>query len=151
MSSLEILQGFRGKYYIVGNSTYDSHFPQEWAFNHLPDTGPDMCGNCARYGHIHGAFICYCANCYTHVYNSFTRSGKIYNNSSTRSGFIYSTDTLKEADLWEKCPYMNGVKLEDIGVDEYWKHYCNSIEQDKYEERALEEQRDDDISDMDDT
>ena len=42
---------------------YHENFPQEWAVNHEPGTGPDECRNCAVFGCIGDIFIGYCANC----------------------------------------------------------------------------------------
>ena len=117
-----VLQGIRGKYYIVGNSKYDIHFPQDWANNHLPDTGPDVCLNCACYGQIHGVFVCYCSNCYSQ-----------YNNNS-RGDEIFNTKTTSETELWKKCPHMKDVKIEDIGYSDYWPEYCNSEFENNYDD-----------------
>jgi len=43
--------------------SYHPSFPNEWVLNHAPGTGPEQCGNCAKYGSYQGQFIGYCANC----------------------------------------------------------------------------------------
>jgi hypothetical protein len=47
---------------------YHENFPQEWAVNHEPGTGPEECNNCAYFGSIGDVFIGYCANCAAYVY-----------------------------------------------------------------------------------
>jgi len=58
------------KNYKYKGIVYAGQFPVEWALDHLPDTGPDECGNCRFYGSIHYCgridgkmFLGYCANC----------------------------------------------------------------------------------------
>ena len=42
---------------------YAPTFPEEWALNHLPKTGPHECLDCLYYGTYKGIFIDYCMNC----------------------------------------------------------------------------------------
>lgn len=48
--------------------SYHPSFPNQWTVSHLPDTGPEQCGNCADYGCYQGQFIGYCANCAVYMY-----------------------------------------------------------------------------------
>jgi len=47
---------------------YASSFPEEWALNHLPKTGPHECLDCLYYGTYKGIFIEYCVNCSKNEY-----------------------------------------------------------------------------------
>ena len=56
--------------YTYKGVVYVGPFPEEWAKDHIADTGPNECGNCAFSGSIyHGGrlegkmFLGYCANC----------------------------------------------------------------------------------------
>lgn len=70
-------------YYSYEGIFYVGTFPEEWATNHLPDTGPHECGNCFHWGSVRNVFVGYCANCAYYVYNG-----------SRGRGFI---DIMKEA------------------------------------------------------
>jgi len=102
-----------GDFYEVNGVKYDSRFPEEWAKNHLtvvlgetnePDavftTGPEECKNCQFYGSLCGVFVGYCSNC-AGEYN-YLRGG----------GFLMD---YSEEEMWEKLPYMKGVKKSQIG------------------------------------
>jgi len=56
-------------YYSYDEELYCGTFPEEWAENHLPGTGPRECGNCAWFGSWNGVFLGYCANCAHYDYN----------------------------------------------------------------------------------
>ena len=56
-------------YYSYDEELYCGTFPEEWAENHLPGTGPLECGNCAWFGSWNGVFLGYCANCANYDYN----------------------------------------------------------------------------------
>ena len=53
--------------YTYNGVVYVGPFPEEWAKNHIPNTGPNECGNCVDYGSICSGrkkmFLGYCANC----------------------------------------------------------------------------------------
>ena len=56
--------------YTYKGVVYAGPFPEEWAKDHMVNTGPNECGNCACYGSTyHGGrlegkmFLGYCANC----------------------------------------------------------------------------------------
>jgi hypothetical protein len=57
-----------GDAYLYDYQWYHTKFPQEWALDHRPGTGPGYCGNCDDYGSINGIFIGYCANCAQYDY-----------------------------------------------------------------------------------
>jgi len=56
------------KYSDDFEGVYHENFPQEWAENHDPNTGPYECANCAFYGCVGDVFVGYCANCAMYVY-----------------------------------------------------------------------------------
>jgi hypothetical protein len=118
-----IKQGAQGEYYEVDGIKYTGTFPYEWATDHkfLDGTdfcsGPKYCSNCRVMGFINDVFVFYCANC-VNIYDDI-----IY---PKRNGYLYEVGSDEE--LWEACPYMNGIHRSQIGdkVDEnveraiYW-------------------------------
>ena len=73
----KISTGWKGIYY---------HFPEEWAENHFPGTGPESCHNCAYFGcinkivllsgeYVENAFVGYCANCAIFSYHGMRGQG----------------------------------------------------------------------------
>jgi 8-oxo-dGTP pyrophosphatase MutT (NUDIX family) len=119
--TINVYHGHQGKYYTINDGTikYDSHFPIEWAINHWPApeqfqtgnnldmTGPEGCANCSLYGSIRNVFVAYCSNCAHYVYN-YSRCPYI----ETLIASEYTQEDLN------KLPYMQGVKLQDIGDEE---------------------------------
>jgi hypothetical protein len=104
------------KYYTVEGSVikYHNNFPQEWAKNHLVlddeqtnGSGPEKCGNCDYFGTCRGVFIGYCANCAENMYNGERGEGCV-------AHFVSG----EEPQLWSSLPYMQGVNIEDIGLEE---------------------------------
>jgi len=66
MNFKEIVFHYRkGKraFYSYDEELYCATFPQEWAKNHLPGTGPKDCKVCATIGSWNGVFIGYCVGC----------------------------------------------------------------------------------------
>lgn len=55
-------------YYEHDGELYSNYFPQGWAENHHPHTGPKDCETCAWYGKLNGVFIGYCATCADEYY-----------------------------------------------------------------------------------
>jgi len=110
-------QIYEGNYYVVNKVKYDSHFPEEWATNHLSfvvgesddiaSSGPEDCGNCTCYGSIRGVFVGYCSNCAKEY--KYERGG----------GFDHY---FTEEEMWEKLPYMKGVKLNRVGVLHFFEN-----------------------------
>jgi len=131
----------QGEFYEVNGVKYDSRFPEEWARNHLsvvlgerdePDdvftTGPEECKNCEFYGSFQGVFVGYCSNC-ARGYN-YERGG----------GFLMD---YSDKEMWEKLPYMKGVKKNRIGVyvtydevDEDEPRYKKTVQQKRQMKRA---------------
>ncbi len=63
-----IRSSFRGcvrTYYSYDDELYAGTFPEEWAKDHAPETGPKECENCRDHGFWNGVFMLYCANCAT--------------------------------------------------------------------------------------
>ena len=71
--------GHRGKrlYYCYGDDLYAGTFPEEWAQDHAPGTGPVECEDCRVRGSWNGVFMLYCANCAINVYNGERGKGAI--------------------------------------------------------------------------
>jgi len=108
-----------GDYYMVGYYKYDKNFPQEWALNHSPGTGPEQCGNCYDYGSKNNVFCEYCLNCAHYDYNGERGPGAgAHNDSETSSEPIFQ-DTIS----CHACstPVMQ-VYEKSIGCDIY--QYC---------------------------
>ena len=119
--AVPIFQGNQGKYYIIDDYKYDIHFPLAWALDHhnepyynkdtnktyINGSGPKKCNNCFVFGSLNSVFVGYCSNCLYYVYND-KRGDHSINNSK-------SIDTLYEYIIWKKFPYMNGVKISEIG------------------------------------
>jgi hypothetical protein len=95
-------------YYSYNEELYCGTFPEEWAENHLPNTGPKDCINCAYYGSWNGVFLGYCVNCAEYAYNGTRGRGII--------DLGKENDTVSVLD----CPsifetYMKDVSLSDVG------------------------------------
>jgi hypothetical protein len=120
--TVPIFQGNQGKYYIIDGYKYDIHFPLAWALDHhnhkpyysekknktyINGSGPKKCGDCSLYGSINYVFIGYCSNCLHDVYHD--KRG----DHSVAPGM--SIGMLSEYTLWQQYPYLNGVKISEIG------------------------------------
>ena len=113
----DIKQGAQGEYYEVDGIKYTGTFPYEWATDHkFLDgsgfcSGPKGCWNCRVSGSINGVFVFYCANCSQQIYD-----GEMH---PKRNGFIYAAEDLEtDKELWEACPYMQGIPRSQIGDNE---------------------------------
>lgn len=124
-TSIEIINGKFGRYYVIDNIKYDIHFPVGWAIDHkvfetesvhdgltyTEYTGPVECGNCYNYGSVNGVFVGYCSNC-LRLYN---------NNDMPRGQFLehyagFSLDQTCECVMWHMHPYMHNVTYDKIGI-----------------------------------
>jgi hypothetical protein len=90
---------------------YHEHFPQEWAVNHEPGTGPHECLNCADYGCVEDIFIGYCANCAIYVYKGTRGRGFM------GDGVEYHDDDVMEFPSAFDT-YLNGVVFEEQEEEE---------------------------------
>ena len=126
-TSIELINGKYGKYYVVDNINYDIHFPVGWAIDHkvfeayneddgityTEYTGPVHCGNCYNYGSINGVFVGYCSNCL-----------RLYNNNGMQRGQLLqqyaglSLDQLCECVMWNIYPYIHNVSYNKIGIQD---------------------------------
>jgi hypothetical protein len=110
ITSIPLFKGRQSNYYIIDNCKYDSHFPLAWALtNHSDDDichGPNECKWCFKYGSMNGVFFGYCSIC-------------LYLLNDTRGdhsiSFGFSRFNICEKLLWQKYPYLNGVKITEIG------------------------------------
>jgi hypothetical protein len=120
VDTITIYQGAQCKYYIVKGKKYHIRFPMEWA--HTQDsikieeeyedkTGPVDCGNCDAYGSIRGIFIGYCSNCLQNYIEVEQPKGNL-----VVPGI--PADMLTNNEMWERYPYMYGIKKSEIGDEE---------------------------------
>jgi hypothetical protein len=101
------------KYYTMINpktsrsSNYDIRFPFDWAINDIETEngcGPTACFACDQRC-INDIFVHYCNKC-LHKFVG-------------KRGNPFTSDQIEEdEELWEKAPYMHGVRLSDIGQEE---------------------------------
>jgi len=61
-------RNYKKVYYSYDEELYAATFPEDWAKDHFPETGPKECSNCEYFGKWNGVFIGYCVNCAKHVY-----------------------------------------------------------------------------------
>jgi len=106
--------GHRGKrlYYCYGDDLYAGTFPEEWAQDHAPGTGPGECGNCRNQGSWNGVFMLYCANCAINVYNGERGKGAI------SPGEEYDCDENREFRSAFQT-YLYDVNLNDVGDTDF--------------------------------
>lgn len=119
ITSIPLFEGTQCKYYIINGIKYHSNFPIIWALNHkafvmndsLKYTGPIECKECEKYGKIRGVFVGYCFDC-IRIYNKFnqTRGREITNKQN-----LNDIENIGIEILWQRYPYMYGVKLSEIG------------------------------------
>ena len=107
-----IQDGTKGKYYVIDGIKYTEQFPIKWALNHKQNpfpSGPKTCENCKEYGSINGVFVNYCTMCVLHVYNGIDnpRRNCVVNPATESEEY--------EKNLWEGAPYMENIKLSEIG------------------------------------
>lgn len=99
-------------YYSYDEELYCGTFPEEWAENHLPGTGPKDCNNCAYFGSWNGVFLGYCANCAVYEYNGecgrgFIDCGK-ENDAEEVQDFPSAFDT-----------YLKDITPDDVGDKDF--------------------------------
>lgn len=75
---------------------YAPTFPEEWALNHLPKTGPHECLDCLYYGTYKGIFINYCMNCTKNQYNGSRVSENVDKNNLS---LFYELHILKKDEM----------------------------------------------------
>jgi len=122
-NALEIRSSFRGcvrTYYSYDDELYAGTFPEEWAQNHAPGTGPKECENCRDNGCWNGVFMGYCGNCAIHVYNGtrgkgFISPGEEFDIPENRE-FESVFDT-----------YLYDVNLHDVGDTDFCDSLANAV------------------------
>ena len=109
MDSKDIIHYANGRYYSYDGELYTRSFPHCWAENHLTNTGPKECRNCAKYGVWNGVFVAYCINC-ANMYKS------------NRGNGVYIYETMQEVDSTNPRSafntYLYGVDFEQVGDKE---------------------------------
>jgi hypothetical protein len=143
----------KGKYYIIDGFKYDIHFPLAWALDHrnyepfydektnetrIFGTGPKECRNCNADGSINGVFVGYCTTCLQHLYN--------YKRGDHSIAPGMPINTLDESSLWKKYPYMDGIRISEIGyeteeqeIDDEVKPYIYDSDDDDSEFNCINE------------
>jgi hypothetical protein len=124
INSIAVFQGAQGKYYVVDGQKYHIRFPIEWAHKHefgdgewtdeelaSDGPGPKNCGNCKLYGSIRNVFVGYCCNCLRNLIEHDDPRGQ-------RVAIGLAVCDLENADMWQKYPYLYGVKKSEIGDEE---------------------------------
>ena len=134
VGSINVFIGIQGTYYMVDGIKYDAHFPVAWAINHfshpnVPEdmSGPKECGNCRAYGSINDVFVGYCAMCSLRIYNF------------TRGGMVCDCSKIDETTLWQQFPYMQGVRLWQIGDRPL--RFISVVSDDEEEEQEEEQEQ----------
>ena len=105
-----IRSSFRGcvrTYYSYDDELYAGTFPEEWAMDHAPETGPKDCENCRNLC-FNGVFLGYCGNCAIHVYNGTRCKGFISPGVELHNSYNHDYDSAFDLYLYE-------VNLHDVG------------------------------------
>lgn len=126
----EIIYHYRnGKpvYYSYDEELYCGTFPEDWAKNHLPGTGPKECLNCAFYGSWNGVFLGYCANCSDYEYNGERGRGLLSMGEEDNSISVAYYPSIFETYLKDVSPddvgdtdFMDSVALVNAENHDYW-------------------------------
>ena len=140
INNVSIFDG-KGRYYLLDGFKYDINFPLAWALEHhnyppyyddetkqtyINGSGPKECPNCFNYGCINGVFVGYCSSCLDYVYND--KRG----DHSVATGFAITS--LCECEIWKQYPYMDGVKISDIGITEQYEEQIEEQVEEQVEE-----------------
>jgi hypothetical protein len=134
-------------YYVYDDELYCPTFPLEWARNHLLDSGPKNCANCAYFGSHLGVFVGYCANCAVYVYCRNRGKGLRKNNDG-------SFEELENC-LCENCvnygyigksifleTYMKDVNLSEIGDPDFVQQERPQYDEDEEDDESSESEYD---------
>jgi len=109
-----IRSSFRGcvrTYYSYDDELYAGTFPEEWAQDHAPGTGPKECENCRNLC-FNGVFLGYCGNCAIHVYNGTRCKGFISPGVELHNSYNHDYDSAFDLYLYE-------VNLHDVGDTDF--------------------------------
>lgn len=99
-------------YYSYDEELYCGTFPEKWAKNHLPGTGPKDCRNCAHFGSWNGVFLGYCANCAEYEYNGERGRGLIDVGTEHHNDFVSKFPSIFET-------YLSGFIPDDVGDKDF--------------------------------
>jgi len=95
-------------YYSYDDELYAGTFPEEWAMDHAPGTGPKDCENCRDAGGWNGVFLGYCGNCAIYEYNGTRCKGFISPGVELHNSYNHDYDSAFDLYLYE-------VNLHDVG------------------------------------
>ena len=96
----------RCNYYSYNNELYAPTFPEAWAKDHLPGTGPECCAECKTFGFWNGVFLGYCVKCSDQYHGD------------RGNGFIFYGEEKKSAAYLENAAfnsYLRDVDFSEIG------------------------------------
>jgi septum formation inhibitor MinC len=123
-SPMIVYRNNKPAYYVYDDELYCPTFPLEWARNHLLDSGPKNCANCAYFGSHLGVFVGYCANCAVYVYCRNRGKGLRKNNDGS---FEELENCLCENCLCENCLCENCVNYGYIGKSIFLETYMKDV------------------------
>ena len=147
-----------GFYYAHEGIIYIGTFPEEWATNHIEDTGPHDCENCVYFGTVKNVFIGYCANCADYIYEGSRGKGFIDTLIEDVAPETHDENLYQSAfDTYLKNINVDNINIEDIYEEEenspYAKYYDTSFDEDftnveEPTDESKEADYDDDALDM---
>ena len=104
-------------YYSYDEELYCGTFPEKWVLDHLPNTGPKECENCACYGSWNGVFLGYCANCAEYVYNGERGRGFIDIGKEVGQNVDLEDAALNGPSVFDT--YLKDVLPDDVGDKDF--------------------------------
>ena len=96
-------------FYTYNNVLYALPFPEEWAKDFKPETGPANCSDCGTFGVWNAAFLGYCVKC-AEKYNGERGNGFIFYGTEKKIN--------KENKNSAFNTYLKDVDLDEIGDTE---------------------------------
>jgi len=129
-------------FYTYNNELYAPTFPEEWAKDFKPETGPANCSDCGTFGVWNAAFLGYCVKC-AEKYNGergngFSFYGKEKEEENKNSAF---NTYLKDVDLYEIGDtgiFDTAALIDEIQTYEPGHQFCQQEEDEDEEEEKVE-------------
>jgi hypothetical protein len=104
-------------YYSYDEELYCGTFPEKWAQNHLPDTGPKECKNCVHYGSWNGVFLGYCTNCSQYEYKGERGRGFANIGTERNDNIVASYTSVFDT-------YLKGVSPDEVGDKDFMDSFA---------------------------
>lgn len=95
-------------FYSYDGHLYAGTFPQAWARQHAPNSGPKDCRLCADIGSWNGVFLGYCVNCAFYKYKGNRGRGLHYYGKETKDKYMIKFPSIFDT-------YLKDVCMDDIG------------------------------------